>query len=311
MLLATLKHLDRQPVAVLSHERPDADAIGSQVGITLGLRQLGIPAQAFSLAALGHTLQPLADLCGGFELLTAQALEGRAIILVDCADPSRVAPGWTVPPQGIFLNIDHHLGNNAYGQHACIDVKAAATAQILAQHLMPIMNPQMAQALYTGIMTDTVQFQSSSTHAEVFELCAQLCKKGAQPSLAAQTVYYQERLQKMQLLALFLSTLRFKGSLGIGTLTQAQKDSVGALPDDLEGLVQYPLRIQNCLISALIEDTPEGLRGSLRARHEAQRVDLLAQKFGGGGHACAAGFRLPNTRLTAFLPRLIDAAGSF
>lgn len=308
-----LEDLAGEPVVVLSHARPDADAIGSQIAISLVLKEIGAQVMALNADPVPLALKSLSDLCGIYSLHTdagQAALKRSHLVLVDCSDPQRVEPDWKVPEQGVWLNVDHHLSNTQFAEHNYVDAQAAATAQVLARELIgsPWMCPEVAQALYTGILADTVGFQSSSTDAHVFEICARLCAAGAQPCAAAHGLFYEERFEKMQLLKGFLGTLQHTETLCLGTLTQDLKARVGALKEDSEGFVQYPLRIQGVRVAALIEETKTGLKGSLRARKERLRVDLLADLFGGGGHACAAGFRIQGISLTDFLPEFKDKA---
>lgn len=308
-----LESLKSERVVLLSHARPDADAVASIIGLTLVLRAIGAVVTTVLADAIPAALEAatVGD-CTVTALHSPEgvlALKGSQLILVDCADLERVQVGWVPPDQGVFINVDHHRSNTLFAEHNYVDPTAAATAQMIAEAFLgtPWMTPRLAQVLYVGVLGDTLGFQSASTHARVFAVCARLCEAGAQPAQAAQALYYQERPEKMRLLQGFLATLQRQGPFCYGFVKKALKEEVGSLPEDTEGLVQYPLRLQGVELAALIEETSGGdLKVSLRARHEALRVDQLAARFGGGGHACAAAFRASASVLTAFLQEAYD-----
>ena len=194
--------------------------------------------------------------------------------------------------------VDHHLSNVGFATANLVDSAAAATCEILAgvffDNNLPV-DAQTAQALYTGILTDTGQFRFNSTSRRCFVLAGELVARGAQPSEAGYQLYERETEGKLRLLQHFLASLRLEcaGRVCVGTLAPGIFEETGTSVEDTEGLVDYARSIDGVDIGALIEEKTDGtVKASLRAKEPAYRVDLVAAQFNGGGHACAAGLNL-------------------
>ena len=166
-----------------------------------------------------------------------------------------------------------------------------------------------AQGLYVGILTDTGQFRFNSTSRRTFLLAAELLARGADPAEAGYELYERETAGKLQLLQRFLASLRFEcgGRVCIGLLPDGVFADTGTTPEDTEGMVDYARAIDGVDIGVLIEERPDGIKASLRAKDPAYRLDLVAAQFNGGGHACAAGLNLKGETLGSFYPRLVAA----
>ncbi|MEY2882057.1 MAG: hypothetical protein RLZZ15_4437, partial [Verrucomicrobiota bacterium] len=146
-----------------------------------------------------------------------------------------------------------------------------------------------------GVLTDTGQFRFNSTTRRCFVLAGELVARGASPVEAGYHLYERETAGKMQLLQRFLASLRLEcgGRVCVGTLPAGIFEQTGTTAEDTEGLVDYARSIEGVDIGALIEERADGsVKGSLRAKAPAFRVDLVAAQFNGGGHACAAGLNL-------------------
>ena len=176
-----------------------------------------------------------------------------------------------------------------------IDTQAAATCEILAGVFLdagvPI-DPRMAQALYTGILTDTGQFRFNATSQRCFVLAGELVARGASPSEVGYQIYERETAGKMQLLQRFLASLRFEcdGKVCIGFLPEGIFVETRTKTEDTEGLVDYARCIEGVEIGVLLERRAGGgVKASLRSKDPAIRVDRIAAQYAGGGHACAAG----------------------
>lgn len=294
-----LKLLDGRKVAVIGHARPDGDCIGAQVAL------------ARVLAARGHDVicvnpdpvpRRLRFLVNGMTFFRTDDVLGhgeeRAAIFVDCADHARGGErlmGHYSSPVGV---IDHHLSNVGYAAANLVDSRSAATCEILAGVFLDnrlTIDAQTAQALFTGIMTDTGQFRFEATSRRCFVLAGELVARGARPAEAGYELYERESAGKLRLLQHFLASLKLEcgGRACIGTLPSGIFELTGSTPEDTEGLVDYARSIEGVEIAALIEQRSDGtVKASLRAKEAALRVDLIAAQFNGGGHACAAGLNL-------------------
>lgn len=305
--------LQGKPVAVLGHLRPDGDCIGSQVALTRVLRALGIDAVAVNNDTAPRLLTEFIGDTPWIRAADYQPATGTVAVCVDCADLIRVGPRLRELFPKPFLAIDHHASNEGFAEHNFILSETSATAEVLAGFFfdtgLPVDAPT-AQALYVGIATDTGQFRFPSTTPQVFQLCALLTTRGADPGHAAQLLFERESLGKTRLLRTFLNSLKgeFNGRVCIGSLRDADFATTGAQREDTEGLVDYARAIEGVDVGVLLEERAQSVKGSLRAKKAHFALHRLAQRFNGGGHACAAGFNV-NESLDKFYPRFLAELG--
>ncbi len=234
----------------------------------------------------------------GSELISIfdrQMMNDTALLYVDCADEGRVGPKTSIALQGFrrIGNVDHHISNTGFAEFNVVDQGASATCEILAGiafDLQVTITPDLAQALYTGIMTDTGRFGFAATSSRVFDLCANLVDCGASPQAAAENLYENVSLARLKLLERFLGTLEYAcdGKVCIGELKQRDFLETGTSYLDTEGFVDYARSVSDVAVGVLLEERKTTTKGSLRAERKEIRVDQVAAQFGGGGHACAA-----------------------
>ena len=297
-------------IAVIGHQRPDGDCIGSQVAFGRMLRSRGIDALCINADPVPRRLRFLVG-DTPFCLRDDAAHDGLLAVFTDCADHGRAGDKIKQLYPEPFGCFDHHLSNGGFARYNFVDSGSAATAELLAGVFLdaglPI-DPLSAQALYVGIMTDTGQFRFSSTSERVFQLCGALLARGAKPAVAGQELYERESPGKLKLLQHFLGSLKLEcdGRACIGILPNGIFEQLGASVEDTEGMVDYARSIDGVEIGALIEDRGGVIKASLRAENGSYRVDTLASQFNGGGHASAAGLNCAST-LADFYPRLIAA----
>ncbi|QYM80372.1 bifunctional oligoribonuclease/PAP phosphatase NrnA [Horticoccus luteus] len=316
---AALAELSGRSIAVVGHARPDGDCIGSQVALARLLMSRGAEVVCVNADVVPRRLQFLVR--GMTFLRTDDVLAaGRdyTSLFVDCADQRRVGERLSARFAQPFAVIDHHLSNVGYAQHNFIDTGSAATCEILAGLFIDndwTIDAQTAQALYTGILTDTGQFRFNSTSQRTFLLAAELMARGAKPTEAGYELYERESMGKLHLLQRFLASLQLAcdGRICIGRLPSGVFAETGTTAEDTEGLVDYARSIDGVDVGVLIEERPDGgVKASLRAKDPAYRLDLIAGQFNGGGHACAAGLNLATdakdfqARLVAALSRQIN-----
>ncbi|MBL9187390.1 MAG: bifunctional oligoribonuclease/PAP phosphatase NrnA [Opitutaceae bacterium] len=294
-----LASLAGRRVAVIGHARPDGDCIGSQVALARVLAARGLDVICVNADPVPRRL---VFLTAGMRFHRTDDLIGAdgdcAAIFVDCADHARAGERLKARFPAPVATIDHHISNAGYAAANLIDSDSSATCEMLAgmflDNGLPI-DAQAAQALFTGIMTDTGQFRFGSATARCFALAGELVARGARPERAGQELFERESFGKLRLLQHYLSTLTLEcgGRACIGTLAPGLFEQIGATAEDTEGLVDYARCIDGVQIGALIEERADGsVKASLRGQDPALRVDLIAAKFNGGGHACAAGLSL-------------------
>lgn len=308
-LLGDLRGRD---VAVIGHARPDGDCIGSQVGLARILRGAGIPAICVNPDPVPRRLRFLVD---GLPFHTADTVPGDpTAVFVDCADHLRAGEKVRRRFPEPLGNIDHHLSNTGFARHNLVDTRASAASEMIAGLALGAgltIDAAAAQALFAGIQTDTGQFRFASTTRHTFLLAAELVALGARPADAGLELYERESPGKLQLLQRFLASFEYAcdGRVCIGTLPLGIYGETGTTAEDTEGLVDYARSIDGVDIGVLIEERPDGVKASLRAKDPALRLDQVAATFNGGGHACAAGLNLKGAAAHGFRARLTDALG--
>ncbi len=307
---ALLAELAGRQVVVIGHQRPDGDCIGSQVALCRVLRSQGLDAICINP---DHAPRRIKFLLGDTPFYQREevAHTGRVAVFTDCADHGRAGDRMRELYPAAMGCFDHHLSNSGFARFNFVDTASAATAEVLAGIFLDLglpIDPTTAQALYTGIMTDTGQFRFPSTSTRVFRLSAELMAHGAEPAVAGQELYERESFGKLKLLQHYISSLKLEcgGRACIGVLPDGIFDAVGATVEDTEGLVDYARSIEGVEIGVLIEERAGVIKASLRGKHAALRMDLVAAQFNGGGHANAAGLNYPDT-LAGFYPKLLAA----
>lgn len=305
-----LQELAGQRVVVIGHQRPDGDCIGSQVALVRVLRARGIDAIGVNPDPVPRRIKFLLGDTPFFQRDDVPH-DGRLAVYVDCADHGRAGDRMRLYYPEALACFDHHLSNRGFARHNLVDTASSATAELLTGIFLDAgieFDAVSAQALYTGIMTDTGQFRFASTTQRVFTLAGELLARGAVPALAGQELYERESLGKLKLLQHFLGSLRLEcdGQVCIGVLPHGIFEKVGASVEDTEGLVDYARSLDGVAIGALIEERDGVIKASLRAQTADYRVDSIAAQFNGGGHACAAGLNFPDT-LEKFYPKLVAA----
>lgn len=300
-------------IAVIGHARPDGDCIGSQIALARVLASRGFDVVCVNADPVPRRLQFLVKEMTFLRTDdVVNSADDRAAIFVDCADHARAGERLKLRYPAPVAVVDHHLSNVGYAAANLVDSASAATCEILAgvffDNDLPV-DAQTAQALYTGILTDTGQFRFNSTSRRCFVLAGELVARGAQPTEAGYQLYERETEGKLRLLQHFLASLRLEcgGRVCVGKLAAGIFEATGTNVEDTEGLVDYARSIDGVDIGALIEEKTDGtVKASLRAKEPAYRVDLVAAQFNGGGHACAAGLNL-KSGAEGFYARLVAA----
>ena len=284
--------------AVLSHVRPDGDALGSTLALALSLQNLGKDVRAWNEEGMLEKYSFLAKA----ELLTkppAVAEDFDVVVALDTAIQNRL--GTTVAAvktAKLWINIDHHPSNPGYGDLVYIDPSAPATGEILFELMqdqaLPL-NAAIAENLYAAISTDTGSFQYPNTTARTFEIAAELIRAGVNVGRISQLLYENYPRRRIELLRELLGTMRFDCDNRIAwfSLSEAQAKAIGALPEDNEGLIDHLRAIRGVVVAIFFEELPDGkVRVSMRSKNPVVDVCAICQRFGGGGHTLAAGARV-------------------
>ena len=290
---------DHQRFAILSHVRPDGDALGSQLALALSLQQLGKNVRVWNEDGMleKYSFLPRA------ELLTkppSTAEDVDVAIALDTAIQNRLGTTFAaVGSAKIWINIDHHRSNPGYGDLVIVDPSAPATGEIIFNLIksqgLPF-NHDIAENLYAAISTDTGSFQYPKTSARTFEIAAELVRVGGlDVGQISQQLYENYPRRRLELLRELLRTTRFEfGDRAASfSLTSKTAADLAVLPEDNEGLIDYLRAIRGVIVAVFFEELADGkVRVSMRSKDEAVDVCAICQKFGGGGHTLAAGARV-------------------
>lgn len=306
---------------ILSHARPDGDALGSMSALAEAARAAGksvtmvLPGKADVPAAYGF-LFPADRPHAGAEL-AALADAAELVVVVDtCAfgqlDGLEAA---LRPRRERIVVIDHHVTRDDVGSVQWTDPTAAAAGLMVAEMIAALawpVTPVVRDALWTAIATDTGWFRFSNTDGRCLRAAAGLVDAGVQVDELYRRMFQADRPQRVQLLKRMLESLELHCDQRIATMMLRRADfaASGARPDETEDLINEALRM-GCVEAAvlLVETTDlDGrpcVRGSIRSRGGVD-VAALARGFGGGGHARAAGFR-SGEDIDALRQRLVEA----
>jgi phosphoesterase RecJ-like protein len=291
----------RQRFVVMSHFRPDGDALGSTLAMGLCLRALGKDVTMWNHDALPEKFHYLPE-HALIQQPPEQPQEFDVALMLDTAVQNRAGKSVTaVKHAGVWINLDHHISNNHYGDLAYIDALAPATGQILFELIedqkLPLTRA-MADNLFVAISTDTGSFHYPSTTARTYEIGAELIRAGVNVGELSQQMYESHPRRRLELLRAALNLLRFTsgGKVASFALPIATVRELGAQPEDNEGLIDHIRAVQGVIVAAFFEELPDGhIRISLRSKDPRADVCKVCAQFGGGGHVLASGARVKGT----------------
>lgn len=288
-LVAHLRGASR--VVVSSHERPDGDAIGSGMAMTLALRAMGKDARMVMCDRPAAYLRPFPAV-DTLWIAPAVSEPFDAAVIMECSDLTRT--GVTGLDRSPVLNIDHHPGNAQYGVINWVDETAAACGELaytLIRALDVALTPEIATHLYLAILTDTGSFHFSHLSPRTYDIAARCVEAGADPEWIARTHYDSNRMARVRLFGSVLSGMVVgeDGRVALLTITPEMAAAADGSYDDTEGLINFPLSVKEVEAVAFFKqaETPERWRVSLRSKG-AINVGRLAEARGGGGHKNAA-----------------------
>jgi phosphoesterase RecJ-like protein len=288
----------KQRFVVMSHIRPDGDALGCTLAMGLCLRQMGKDVTMWNEEGCleKFSFLPHSELV---QKPPAEAQSFDVAIVLDTAVKDRVGSCLaSVKHADAWLNIDHHVSNPRFGDLNYIDSRAPATGEILFELFraggLPL-TYEMADCLYVAISTDTGSFQYPSTTARTYEIGAELVRMGAKVGELSQKLYESYPRRRLELLKALLNVAQFTsgGRVASFALTQQTTKALGVKPDDNEGLIDYIRAVEGVIVAAFFEELDDQrVRVSLRSKDPRADVCKIAQSFGGGGHTLAAGIRM-------------------
>lgn len=290
-------------LCVAGHVRPDGDCIGSQLGLTVALRNQGRKVVCWNDDPVPHKL---AFLDPGHLLQKPQP--GRrfdCVIATDSASLERLGKtAECIRHRRRFINIDHHESNTRFADINWVSAKEPSTGELIFRLLRAAnwpVTPPIADCLYTAVSTDTGSFQYPSTRPSTHNIAGELVKRGANLARICDEVYQSFPLARVRLLQHVYNHfhLTHKNQVAYFRLKQADFERAGADTTDSEGLIDHIRAIEPVVVACVFEELEPGLtRISLRSKSARVNVSDIAARFGGGGHPAAAGARIAGKALS-------------
>lgn len=304
----TLRHA--RAVVVCGHVRPDGDAVGAVLGLTLALREAGIPAVP-TLADAGSEPPATYAFLPGFALYTQLADLEQPDVFVALDTPNLDRLGDAAALAGAAENlivIDHHPDNAEFGTVNVVDSSAAASGQLvwrLLDRLEVRPSPEVALCCYVGLMTDTGRFQYDNTSPDALRDAASMLEHGVSASEASRLVYQERSAGSLRLQALAMSRIEVVNDGRVAWSWIGDEDFVAARArrEEAEYLPDTVREIGGVEVVVLLRQVDGEVRGNLRAK-TGYDVGSVARDFGGGGHTAAAGFTWTGT-IDDLLPKLL------
>ena len=300
---------------VTTHENPDGDALGSLLATTFALRELGKDADMYLFGEVPIPNEyEFMDFAGILRGPNPDSSE-RVVVALDCANERRLGPESALLEMAqLVVDIDHHHDNTRFGKVNLIVGHASSTGEILAdvfRELGVSLTPEIAEALYIAVVTDTGRFQYANTTAKALRLAAELVEAGADVHRVFQGVYENVAFAKLKLVARALENAEvFEGGrVVVSHLEREDFEHAGAEEPYSEGIIDYLRAVEGTELAALIREPPTANgpthRISLRTTEANLDVSAIARKSGGGGHRQAAGFSSEATieEITEFIRR--------
>lgn len=306
-LQTAIKRLsEKDNIIILLHQFPDGDTIGCGYSLYFALKKLGKKARVECCDKIGERYSFIT------EKATFEDFEPEFIVAVDVADTKLLGSKADEYNQ-IDLCIDHHGSNRGYATETYVDANSAAACEIIYEVVKALngtVDKEIASALYTGISTDTGCFKFTNTTAKTHRIAAELIDTGIDFGYINRIMFETNSKARLVVESQALNTLKFlcDGKVAIMTITKESRISSGAHDSELEGITGLPRTIEGVVLGITIRERDDVNFCKVSARsHEPIDASEFCAKFGGGGHARAAGCEIDLPKEQSF-EKLAQAA---
>lgn len=293
-------------VVIVTHHKPDADALGSSLGLAGYLRKKGHSVTVITPSDYPEFLHWMPGNAGvlaldkGNEKLIHDKINAAEIIFcLDFSALKRIQDLTEVVRNSSAKKamIDHHLDPEDFADFVKWEVRSASTAQLIFNLIRELGDEQLidaniADCLYAGLMTDTGSFRHSNTHHEEFAVAGELVRLGADPSKVSKLIYDTNTLERLRLMGFVLSEklkVLPEYRTAYMTLSADELKRLGSQTGDTEGLVNYGLSIKGIKLSVMIHERKDSVKLSLRSLGDFSVNEMARRHFEGGGHRNASG----------------------
>ena len=285
---------------IFTHSYPDGDAIGSSIAFYKLLLNMGKKADMVCDSEMPYQYEFLPYINKVIKNISALSVKNKYVALfLDCADIKRINIDEEKLRENAryIINIDHHLSNTNFGQINIIDSSKSATAEIIFlffdKYFKKYFDKEIAESLYTGILTDTGKFQYSNTTKEVHRIVSLLLEYDINPSSIFSNIYENEPANRFKLLELVFKRVKITpGNYLIYSYILEKDFKKFDLPYSVnDGIIELLRSAGGIKVAALFKEIePDSYKISLRASNNGVNVAKIADSFGGGGHRSAAAF---------------------
>lgn len=289
---AAKRLLAADDVLILCHRRPDGDAIGSGMSLYYALKSIGKRSRV-------ECADPFP---AKFDYLYKDEnfdydFEPKFIVAVDTATARLLGELMPVYGDKVDLSIDHHKSNTLFAKETLLDLPSPATAELmflLLQEMGIEVDVNMANSMFTGIVTDTGGLRYASVTSRTYKVSSRLIDCGAQHALINRRIFESNSKERLKVKGLVLDSLEyyFDDQCALIYLPNNLAETYGVLEEELDGLSSIPRTIEGVGVGITIRDLgSERYRISLRSQ-DPYDSSKICQCFGGGGHVSAAGCTL-------------------
>lgn len=280
--------------SILTHVSPDGDTLGAALALYIQLTSMGKTAEVICEEPVPHIYAFLPR--SKDVVLPENAAGYECAIAVDCADMQRFKKAEHIFSSAEHtMAIDHHFTNRGYARVNLICPEASASCEVVFEVIKAMDRPidyATSVCLYTGIVTDTGNLTYSNTTPECIRMVAEMYENGLNITEINRNIYRTVPYSKTRLQGHVLANMKLEngGRIGLATLTVAEMDRFGATNEDCEGIVDNVRDVESVRVAVFIREGRDGtFKVSLRSK-ECADVGRIAGKYGGGGHAAAAGY---------------------
>jgi len=285
-------------VLVVTHIRPDGDAVGSLLGFGLALQTMGKEVQMVLPDGVPHNMRHLA---GSDQIKLEPDGLVDLIVVLDVSDLPRL--GKVLDDYGMpDINIDHHVTNEGFARHNLVENDAVATSEIITRRLSEFglpMSKDVANALLTGMITDTIGFRTANVSPETLRLVADLMDAGGCLSAMYYPALVQRTMDGARYWGAGLLKIQQQDRLVWTHLSLKDRGRAGYIGNDDADLINILSAIEGADVAMImVEQSPSRVKISWRLCGQAiHNVDVskIASKLGGGGHKAAAGAEIDGT----------------
>lgn len=286
--------LSKDKILILTHRSPDGDTIGSGYALAMALRKLGKSVKV-------DCTDPFPEKYSYFtDKLEKLEFDEEFVVSVDIADTKLLGEKLSDYADKIDLCIDHHGSNTKYAKKYYVEASAAAAAQVIAK-LIRLMNVEfdkdIANAIYTGITTDTGCFRYTNVTAETHRIAADMIDCGAESGMINRLMFETKSRSRLEIERRVMDSIQFylDGRCAIAYATIDMMKESGAVDSDMEGVSSLPRQIEGVMAGITLREKNNGkFKVSVRTTDELDASAICAN-FGGGGHKAAAGCMITGT----------------